>query len=477
MSLTKVENLYREGKYKESLQLANTLKLTQKSDLYKLHGCKGRCNYYLKNYQQSIIDSTKCLTYRTTECIAWPSYYRGMAYHQLNNNIEAQKNINASVRTYPKSGGSYKMITNYKKIIDPKAKSQIEIMDYISPIITGMSKGLMDIIDTIQHPFDEIIEPMYRLVYNSQIINSSYLNKYDIAPLVMDPSINDGLVLQNIIAINPKIVDVPKKEFEQYFTNIKQLTNGNVNSKLELASRLATSALLPGWALKTLKINITKYNNLTEWIKYMDAPKQVPIVSTVKDLLSESVMYVLTEKDKPIIIKSKFPSTLENWNVTHFFNDSKIHSVKSSGIVNVSNGVVGSIKVNSGSYSLGEIVGIFMAEGIVGVQSVLAKVRKSISIKNKKTQIKQKTKTQIKSNSRDSQRDSTIKSKHSSTYDGYNIRDYLAQRRDGIYNSGQYGKWHYDTYGKDFGGSMGSGKCTTSGGGSVTACGRDVTFG
>lgn len=476
MSLTKVENLYRDGKYKESLQLANTLKLTQKSDLYKLYGCKGRCNYYLKNYQQSINDSTKCLIYRTTECIAWPSYYCGMAYHQLNNNIEAKKNITQAVKTYPKSGKSYTTMTNCKRIIEPKAKLQNEIMDYISPIITGMGKGLMDIINTIQHPFDEIVEPMYRLVYNSQIINSSYLNKYDIAPLAMDPSINDGLVLQHIIATNPKIVDVPKKEFAQYFANIKQIINGNVNSKLELASRLATSALLPGWALKALKINITKYNNLTEWIKYMDVQKQVPIVSTVKDLLSESVMYVLTEKNEPMIIKSKFPSMLEKMNVTHFFNNSKIHSIKSSGIVNVSNGVVGNIKVNSGSYSLGEIVEIFIGEGIVGVQSVLAKVRKSISIKNKKTQIKQQTKIQTKSNNKDSQKDSTIKSKHNSTYEGYNIRDYLAQRRDGIYNSGQYGQWHYNTYGKDFGGSVGSGKCTTSGG-SVTACDRDVTFG
>jgi tetratricopeptide (TPR) repeat protein len=370
LALEKVKTLYNQGKYQESVTLA-TESINKKMTEPLFYFFRGCCYYYLKNYTTALSDLN--VSVQKAPDHAWSYYYRSAVYKNLGDFIKAQQDSHKAASLYPANGESLAMITTLKKNIDELVETENDrndIIKYVKAVVLGMHQGVLDVLNLISHPIDELVLPVSRLIYNSQIINSVTTNKYSILALAADPSANDALVMQHIIAVNPNIFYATQDEINSYVAEVMDAVNSIISAtnaeRVQLITRMLTAAYIPSGIMSCIKIhhNLAKFQTITkppkfaDWMKDVGMPSQpLPILThaKIRNFVGErELMYVLTEELELIISETTYPKSLksEGLGVAQVKHSQLGHlkPVLAAGELKTNNGQIININNHSGHY-------------------------------------------------------------------------------------------------------------------------------
>lgn len=176
-------------------------------------------------------------------------------------------------------------------------------------VLTGGFKGLKNITDTILHPLDNYVYPIYDLVCDAAIISAPYFNH----PGNVDEP--DFTFINRIVESNPQIYHDASRRMLEKANTMKsgciELAKSPISAKIESASEMMTSILVPGCFIKGVKmiknlhelgtVNPPKFHNVRN-----DKPRLTPkslSIDEVRRLKLEGLFYVYTEDKKLLICR------------------------------------------------------------------------------------------------------------------------------------------------------------------------------
>jgi len=124
--------------------------------------------------------------------------------------------------------------------------SQSEVKQYVDAILSGVASGLINIVDMVTHPIDNILYPMSMLAYDAIIIHTAHNVP---SPL--------NFVLHQYMQNNPHMYHDAISRMEGRINHFKQagvrFMEASGQQRVEVLAELATGVLVPGYFLQGMK--------------------------------------------------------------------------------------------------------------------------------------------------------------------------------------------------------------------------------
>lgn len=264
-------------------------------------------------------------------------------------------------------------------IIDSKYRDMFVIIHYVNAILNGAAlcgvfQGLMDVVNMIAHPLDNLVYPISDLIFDIAVINAG--SQPELSNLNVNNIDNGDIrILQEQIKMNPKLYTDAIQRMNERIALLGQMGStfmkATPDKQIEMLSRFSTGILVPGFMIKGIKAanNYRKLGHcnppqfhLNEGISADLLEPVRPITKlTLADIRnqtgSQKYMYVITQKGELIITPRDYAYSLDGLSKMgsqkrgyRHYELCNMEAVLAAGDIEVENGMVTMIDNASGGY-------------------------------------------------------------------------------------------------------------------------------
>lgn len=231
-------------------------------------------------------------------------------------------------------------------------------------ILRGTSEGIHDILEMIQHPIDNIIYPISRLIYDATLIAAHHINE-------VNPEV---ALLHNYLRRHPEAYEMAVYRMHQLANGFKDLNDAfwqsNSFARTEMIARGLTGVLVPGYvikgagaAIKAARANQLKFGTtlrppvfgMVDKFKDIKTYQHIPSVTATEIACTKgdiTYIFALTETQELLFAQRTRTTSLIGFsNIANHHQDlAKLQRVFAAGEVHVTNGQITKITNFSGHY-------------------------------------------------------------------------------------------------------------------------------
>lgn len=247
------------------------------------------------------------------------------------------------------------------------AISDIKKSDTVSftmSILRGTSAGINDILEMVQHPIDNVIYPISRLIYDATLIAAHHINE-------INPEV---ALLHNYLRRHPEAYEMAIYRMHQLVNGLKDLNDAfwqsNSFARTEMIARGLTGVLVPGYvikgagaAIKAARANQLNFGTtlrppvfgMVDKFKDIKTHQQIPSVTATEIACAQgdiTYIFALTEAQELLFAQRTRSTSLIGFsNIANHHQDlAKLQRVFAAGEVHVTNGQITKITNFSGHY-------------------------------------------------------------------------------------------------------------------------------